>query len=236
MSTNKADSRAEMRKTEDRKAKPRAKRVHFLFYFFPGFLILSIIVLPGCRARKPALSPAPGYVETGLASWYGPGFHGQKTSSLEVYNMHDLTAAHRTLPFGTMVLVTNLENGRTVNVRINDRGPFVKGRIIDLSYAAARMLGMVGSGTARVRIEVTVYLPPPEGEYLVQLGSFIQMENAQQLYRTLKKDFPEVFISPFQLNDKIYYRVRIRANTQTEARKLAEKLAARGFPALLLFD
>ncbi|MGB9836258.1 MAG: septal ring lytic transglycosylase RlpA family protein, partial [Candidatus Saccharicenans sp.] len=134
------------------------------------------------------------------------------------------------------VLVTNLENGRTVNVRINDRGPFVKDRIIDLSYAAARMLGMVGSGTARVRIEVIGYSPPPEGEYLIQLGSFIQMENAQQLYRTLKKDFPQVFISPFQLNDKIYYRVRIRVNTQTEARKLAEKLAARGFPALLLFD
>jgi rare lipoprotein A len=210
----------------------RKKGTGFLF----AFLIIILFLSPGCRPARPTLAPTAGYVETGLASWYGPGFHGQKTSSLEVYNMHDLTAAHRTLPFGTMVLVTNLENGRSVTVRINDRGPFVKDRVIDLSYAAARMLGLVGSGTARVRIEAIGFVPPEKGEYLVQLGSFVRMENAQQLYQTLKKDFPGVFISPFQLNDKIYYRVRVRARNEKEARNLAERLSRQGYLVLLLFD
>ncbi len=200
------------------------------------FFFLVLIILSGCKPRKPVISPGAGYVETGIASWYGPGFHGQKTSSLEIYNMHDLTAAHPTLPFGTMVLVTNLDNGRNVIVRINDRGPFVKNRIIDLSYAAASMLGMVGRGTARVRIEAVGYKPPERGEYLVQLGSFTLMENARKLYEELKKEFPEAFISPLEMNGKIYYRVRIRAQNETEARKLAQKLAARGYPVLLLFD
>lgn len=200
------------------------------------FLMLILIILSGCRPQKPVFSPGTVYTETGIASWYGPGFHGQKTSSLEIYNMHDLTAAHRTLPFGTMVLVTNLDNGRNVIVRINDRGPFVKDRIIDLSYAAARMLGMVGSGTARVRIEAVGYNPPDRDEYLIQLGSFSLMENARKLYEELKKDFPEIFVSPVELNGKIYYRVRIRAHNETEARIVARKLAARGIPALLLFD
>jgi len=217
--------------------KPEIDKTICFFYLKLISLTLMLIFLPACRSNKPELSPTPGYTETGLASWYGPGFHGQKTSSLEVYNMHDLTAAHRTLPFGTMVMVTNLANGRNVNVRINDRGPFVKNRIIDLSYAAARMLGIVGSGTARVRVEVIGYNPALEkSEGLVQLGSFARMENAQQIYLALKEDFPGIFISPFQLNEKIYYRVRIRAGSEKEARKLAEKLAARGYPALLLSD
>jgi rare lipoprotein A len=94
------------------------------------------------------------WVEVGYAAWYGPGFHGKRTASGEIYNMYDLTAAHKTLPFGTIVKVYNLENGRSVVVRINDRGPFVKGRIIDLSYGAAKKLGMIEKGVVRVRIEV----------------------------------------------------------------------------------
>jgi rare lipoprotein A len=92
-------------------------------------------------------------VETGLASWYGPGFHGKLTASGEVFNQEKFTAAHRTLPWGSRVKVTNLENGKSVDVRINDRGPFGKGRIIDVSRAAARVLGIVGSGIATVRVE-----------------------------------------------------------------------------------
>ncbi len=92
--------------------------------------------------------------QEGLASWYGKKFHGRTTASGERYDMHALTAAHRTLPFGTRVRVTNLANGRRVVVRINDRGPFIRGRIIDLSYAAARQVGMVQAGVARVRVEV----------------------------------------------------------------------------------
>lgn len=91
---------------------------------------------------------------TGLASWYGPGFHGARTASGEAFNQHDLTAAHRSLPFGTQVRVTNLNNGRSVVVRINDRGPFSGGRILDLSKGAARVLGVLGSGVAPVRLDV----------------------------------------------------------------------------------
>jgi rare lipoprotein A len=92
-------------------------------------------------------------VETGLASWYGPRFHGKRTASGEVFNQENFTAAHRTLPWGSRVKVTNLANGKSVQVRINDRGPFGKGRIIDVSRAAARVLGIVGSGITAVRIE-----------------------------------------------------------------------------------
>jgi rare lipoprotein A len=95
----------------------------------------------------------PTIVETGLASWYGPRFHGKRTASGEIFNQHDFTAAHRTLPWGSKVKVTNTANGKSVEVRINDRGPFGRGRIIDLSRAAARALGMVGSGITTVRIE-----------------------------------------------------------------------------------
>jgi len=89
-----------------------------------------------------------------MSSYYGKEFHGRKTASGEIYDMHALTAAHRSLPFGTMVKVTNLDNGKSVVVRINDRGPWVRGRILDLSYAAAQRLEMIGSGTARVRVDV----------------------------------------------------------------------------------
>ncbi len=92
--------------------------------------------------------------ETGIASWYGPDFHGKKTANGEVYDQHELTAAHRTLPMPSLVRVTNLENGRAVVVRVNDRGPFSKSRVIDVSRRAAELLGMIGPGTARVRVEV----------------------------------------------------------------------------------
>ena len=101
----------------------------------------------------PGASPA-AWTQTGVASWYGEPFHGRTTASGETYDMNDLTCAHRTLPFGTRLHVRNLENGRTVVVRVNDRGPFVKDRIVDLSRRAARELGMIGPGTARVRITV----------------------------------------------------------------------------------
>jgi rare lipoprotein A len=108
---------------------------------------------PGPRPEaKPA--PGPGEGQTGEASWYGEPHHGRTTASGEIYDMNQLTAAHRTLPLGTRVLVTNLKNGRAVEVRINDRGPSVEGRIIDLSFAAAKELGAVPSGTVPVRIRV----------------------------------------------------------------------------------
>ena len=133
---------------------------------------------------------APGSRErnTGLASYYGPGFNGKRTAGGERFNMHALTAAHRTIPFGTMVKVTNLANGKSVAVRITDRGPFVGGRIIDLSRAAARAIDMIGPGTAKVR--VTVMRPPekvPEAElFAVQAGAFRERSRADQLRRDME--------------------------------------------------
>jgi len=121
------------------------------FLFFPILLFISC-------ARVTYLPSE--IVRTGIASWYGPDFHGKNTSSKEIYNMYDLTAAHRSLPFGTYVMVTNLNNGKSVTVRINDRGPFVKNRIIDLSYAAAMAVDMIETGTAPVRLEILTKFYP----------------------------------------------------------------------------
>ncbi len=126
----------------------------------------------------------------GIASWYGPNFHGKKTSNGEIYNMHDFTAAHKTLPMNTMLKVTNLRNHKSVIVRVNDRGPFVGNRIIDLSYAAAKQIGMIGTGTAPVELEVLDFdkniasLPnmPRKSivltNFAVQIGSFRRYQGA----------------------------------------------------------
>jgi rare lipoprotein A len=123
-----------------------------------GFLLSLWLAagLLGCGGKPAPLtaSDVKGYSEKGTASWYGGKYHGRLTANGERYDMHAMTAAHRTLPFGVVVEVVNLENGRKTRVRINDRGPFKKGRIIDLSYAAARKLGMVRQGLARVKIRV----------------------------------------------------------------------------------
>jgi len=136
-------------------------------------LILSLAALAAFgQAAARAASDAPSAaardepkVQEGVASWYGPGFHGKRTASGEIYDKEGLTAAHRTLPFGTYLLVRSLDNGSSVVVRVNDRGPFAKGRALDLSEAAARMLGMIASGTARVSFEAI-----PESEALAWTG------------------------------------------------------------------
>jgi len=125
-----------------------------------GLLLLAAGCAPtGPAARRAAPAPQPGAEERGLASWYGHPHHGRRTASGEIFDMHALTAAHRTLPMGTRVLVIHAETGRSVEVRINDRGPFRDGRIIDLSYAAARRLGVVGAGVVPVRVRV---IAPPD--------------------------------------------------------------------------
>jgi rare lipoprotein A len=117
---------------------------------------LSLAPPPAPAPVPEAVDPAtvPSFVQTGLASWYGRGFERHHTASGERYDMHDLTAAHRTLPLDTVVRVTNLENNRSVLVRINDRGPFARGRVIDVSHEAAELLGMTKAGVVPVRIEV----------------------------------------------------------------------------------
>jgi len=116
------------------------------------------------------------YDETGIASWYGRDFHGKHTANGEIYDMHALSAAHKTLPLPTLVRVTNLDNGRTVIVRVNDRGPFVKDRLIDLSYAAAMQLGYARRGTAHVRVQ-TLDIAPPSKASSLAMGARLKADD-----------------------------------------------------------
>src|SRR5882762_6630332 len=149
---------------------------------------------PGSKRNKPAPAPA-GYIEEGNASWYGVPFHGRRASNGEVYDMYKLTAAHRTLPFETMVRVTNLNNGKSTVVRITDRGPFVDNRIIDLSLAAAREVDSVGPGVVPVRVEVlSPGIDPMSGFFTVQVGAFRDRANAERLHDRLSVTYSPIFI------------------------------------------
>ncbi len=169
---------------------------------------------------------AAGYVEEGLASWYGPGFHGKPPSTGERYDMHAMTAAHKTLPMGTHVKVTNLENGRSTLLRINDRGPFVEGRIIDLSRAAARELDTKRQGLARVRVEA-VQLATEErqgtsthwraenvpslryGNFTIQIGSFKDRSNAHRLQEAMRSGNQVVHIQQALSEEGTFFRVQV---------------------------
>lgn len=177
-----------------------------------------------------------GNIHTGLASWYGEDFHGKLTSNMEIYNMNDMTAAHKTLPFGTRVIVTNLNNNKSVTVRINDRGPFVEGRDIDLSYAAAKVLGMIGPGVVPVTIEVLKNLSPRQSslKYSIQIGSFSKKTNAVDLKKKLGKRFGRVYIIEFKTGLHTYFRVRIKANTRVGAEKIAARLKQNGYTVIIL--
>jgi rare lipoprotein A len=150
--------------------------------------------------------------------------------------MNDMTAAHPKLPFGTTLMVTNLDNQRTAVVRVNDRGPFVGGRIIDVSYAAARVLGMIGPGTARVRLEVLegYAAAAPAARFSVQVGAFAVQENAYVLRRQLEARYEGVFVTTFKTPNGTYFRVRIRAKDRDEALQTARRLADDGFPVILM--
>jgi rare lipoprotein A len=160
-----------------------------------------------------------------VASWYGEPFEGHRTSSGEIYNMHDFTAAHRTLPFGSVVRVTNLVNGKQIEVRINDRGPFVANRVIDLSLSAAQAIDMVGTGTAQVRLEVMGGPNPAAGLFGVQVGAFLREENAERLKEQLASSYGVVSIVTYDSPTGMFYRVRVgRVTSEDAARELAERL------------
>jgi rare lipoprotein A len=177
------------------------------------WLVFVVAVCGGCSLgrSKPAIEPVRGAAQEGIASWYGPGFHGNPTSSGEIYDQNDLTAAHRTLPLGTRVAVTHLDSGRTVEVRINDRGPFVDGRVIDLSFAAAEQLGMIGPGTGPVRLEVLGIRGDalPAARYAVQVGAFADPDNADRMRNRLSRHFDEVYVSTVEGGGARYHRVRL---------------------------
>jgi len=145
---------------------------------------------------------------TGYASWYGHPYHGRRTSNGETYDMNTLTAAHRTLPFDTVVKVSNLSNRKAVTVRINDRGPFVKDRIIDLSYVAAKEIDMVGPGTARVNLEILKVVPNPF-PLAIQVASFRDQGNAKKLQADLKRRYSSVDVQDFQSSEGLFFRVLV---------------------------
>lgn len=165
------------------------------------------------------LAEADGYHERGVASWYGPGFHAASTSNGERYDMYAMTAAHKTLPLPAFVQVTNLRNGRSVIVRVNDRGPFKDGRIIDLSYTAAAKLDMVNAGTAFVEVraltpEQTASPPAPTtattADLYVQAGAFATEANASRLLAQLRaQGVSKSFVRQDQLSGQTLYRVRV---------------------------
>jgi rare lipoprotein A len=195
------------------------------------------------------LPDSKGFRQRGIASWYGKNFHGKKTSNGEIYDMYAMTAAHKTLPLGTYVRVQHLENKQELEVRINDRGPFVRGRIIDLSYTAAKKLGIVGPGTADVEI-VALGTPAAtdggtgrtfvqgdyySGNFTFQVGAFANRENAERLKRKLDEHYKNTHITHYDRGDKIFYRVRVGAfNTLEDAVRNEAILIQDGYPDVFM--
>jgi rare lipoprotein A len=238
-------------KTEKKKSKSKATQ--------RPYMINGITYYP--------LPTAIGYEEQGVASWYGEPFHGRKTSNGETYNMYADTAAHKTLPMDTVLLVKNLENNRSTVVRINDRGPFVQERIIDLSYTKAQDLGIIGKGTAKVEIVAlgaqvqkeepeTAAAPgkpaegakpkpkPPKappiqdfdkGNFYVQVGAFIKIENARTMAKAFAMRGRDVIIQQYPAAGMNLYRVMIFASNSLAKAKVYEKqLQTEGFRYALL--
>jgi rare lipoprotein A len=186
------------------RAEPKSARGNPAFYTVLG-------------KRYFVLPTANGYVERGVASWYGPGFHAKSTSNGERYDMYAMSAAHTTLPLPAYVKVTNLQNGRSVIVRVNDRGPFKDGRIIDLSYTAASKLGMLRDGTAFVEVrhipptvQANEAVTPPAGSLFVQAGAFGTEANAAKLVAQLRSQgVTNAVVRADQVNGQTMYRVRV---------------------------
>lgn len=186
------------------------------------------------KTYQPLLS-AHGFVEEGVASWYGRDFHGKKTANGEIYDMYALTAAHKLLPFNTNVKVTNLNNGRNVVVRVNDRGPFVGDRIIDLTNTAADRIGMLGPGTARVRVETVGEVQglladgDLKGSFYVQIGAFSSQDNARRLTERMQQSG---WKARYYFADRVgFWRVQLGPwTTLSEAENMRTKLRSE-YPA-----
>ena len=186
-----------------------------------SLLSLAVLLFSGCKKAPPPPAPAPAG-QIGVASWYGHPFDGRQTASGEIYNMEKLTAAHRTLAFGTVVHITNQVNGRDVQVRINDRGPFVANRLIDLSHAAAQQIDM--PGIANVRLEIisaprTRDLP----SFAVQVGQFATRDEAASLADRLKGQFGEGALV-FRPGDQTWRVLVGRLPSPEQGDALAQKL------------
>ena len=193
-------------------------------------LLLIVLGLTGCHKKKARAVPpppppsgrtsgivAPGYSETGVASWYGHPYHGRPAADGEIYDMEKLVAAHRTLPFNTWVRVVNLTNSKSVEVRIIDRGPFIDGRIIDLSHAAAKAIDMEISGTATVRMEV-IQAPEsaPVAAYAVQVGAYRVRETAERIRAEMAARFGTARLVERPENPGVW-RVMVGSETTVDA-------------------
>jgi rare lipoprotein A len=190
-----------------------------------GCLGLALASCGEKRSVRAAVPPSILGPEIGIASWYGHPYHGRPAANGEIYDMEQLTAAHRTLPFGTLVHVVNLENSKSVDVRITDRGPFVGDRVIDLSHAAARAIDMVGPGVARVRLDIT-QIPPsaPPGFFAVQVGAFRVRANADRLCAEMQSRYGAAHII-LRPGDPPLWRVLVgRAPSVGDANSLAARI------------
>ena len=256
--------------------KIKAKRNPGILRTVAGCLLLLLfafacerVVPPTVPPQAPAGYPRPYRVlgkwyqpiphskdfrQKGIASWYGKKFHGRKTATGETYDMYAVSAAHKTLPLHTHVRVRNLNNNKQIDVRINDRGPFVRGRIIDLSYAAAKAIGIVGPGTAPVEIvalgtvsasqtnkdaggsnalpNAPAYVPADyyKGNFTIQVGAFKDKNNAERLKQKLAETYKSVHISEFNSGDEIFYRVRVgKSSTLQKAMEYEAYLIENGY-------
>jgi rare lipoprotein A len=208
---------------------------------WPVLLLVTLLVgtLAACGGPpKPTYFPGypVGFVERGVASWYGPGFHGNKTANGERYDMHQLTAAHRTLPLGSIAVVRSMSTGRQVTVRINDRGPFARGRVLDLSLAGAQALMMTGTGTSEVELRVIGYQgrTAEMGVLRVQVGSFSDQQNAVNLLERAKRLYSSGRIQVVDLPEGKRFRVHIgqfsrEAQAETAAANLESSLDLQAF-------
>jgi peptidoglycan lytic transglycosylase len=192
---------------------------------------LACVALSSC-AKKHHITATPAAPlparssETGLASWYGHPYHGRAAANGEIYDMEKMTAAHRTLPFGTFVRVTNLGNGKSVDVRIIDRGPFVAGRIIDLSHAAAEAIDMIGPGVAQVRVDILSVqaVAPAENWYAVQAGAFQDKERAERLRESMERQHGSARLV-LRRGYPALWRVLVgKVHTEDAANALAERV------------
>jgi rare lipoprotein A len=218
-------------------------------------LLAGALATTGCsllRSFSPEPPPVVDGVQVGEASWYGPGFHGRRTANGERYDQDALTAAHRTLPFGTRVRVTNLDNGRIVEVRINDRGPFIGGRIIDLSRAGAHVIGLVGPGVGPVRLEVLapaaiaraapaepVRAAPMPAEspraWVVEVALLRDAARAARLREVLAGRFPDAPVAAAPVPGDGRYRVQLGPFPgEDEARAHVDRVTRLGYPASLV--
>ncbi len=186
------------------------------------------------------LPDARGFKQSGIASWYGDDFHGKKTSSGEIYDMYAESAAHKTLPLGTIVRVRNIDNNKEMEIRINDRGPFVTGRVIDLSYACASKLGVLGPGTAPVELIAVGTTASAansgagsadfyyQGNFTIQVGAFSDRSDAEKLKAKLDKSYQNAHIQSYKSGMEIFYRVRVTKCSSLEQAIQYEKTLALG--------